>query len=352
MQKEAIVVPLRGGRAWRLASDEGPYLNGFDSAPCPLSFLTTGMVSSYMNEILALAKQRGIVVNDVVLVQDNFYTMAGSALDGSMLGGALPVELEAQIDTEASDEAVGALLVDAVHASPLNGLMRKVHTSLFSLTVNAEEIGVGKVASIDGPAEPDPGDRFPLVEPGAAHERDAQLVARVEAVRARTGVAGGAGSSLQASQQRTLHIRGTCRRLADGRNEIMQVLFSPIGSTFRFVSDECEEFGGEGRAPDAASYISAGIAFCFMTQLGRYAAITKQNLDAYKVVQDTHFSAGGASGGTGEPGRADAVETHVYLDTGEGEDFARTALDMGEQTCFLHAFCRTDLKTKVRVKRL
>ncbi len=44
MQKEAIVVSASSGKAWRLASDEGPYLDGYDSAPCPLSFLTTGLV--------------------------------------------------------------------------------------------------------------------------------------------------------------------------------------------------------------------------------------------------------------------------------------------------------------------
>ena len=52
MQKEALVTSTDGdGTVWRLSSDEGPYLNGSDLAPCPLSFLTTGMVSSYMNEI-------------------------------------------------------------------------------------------------------------------------------------------------------------------------------------------------------------------------------------------------------------------------------------------------------------
>jgi len=66
-------------------------------------------------------------------------------------------------------------------------------------------------------------------------------------------------------------------------------------------------------------------------------------------VQDIHFSKGGASGGTGQAGRADPVETHVYLHSLEDDEFARAALDMGEQTCFLHAFCRTDLKAKVRV---
>ena len=94
MQKEAIVVNVRSGKAWRLASDEGPYLDGHDTAPCPLAFLTTGMVASYMNEILALARQRRIKINDISLLQDNFYTMEGSAVRGTMVGGALPVELE------------------------------------------------------------------------------------------------------------------------------------------------------------------------------------------------------------------------------------------------------------------
>lgn len=89
-----------------------------------------------------------------------------------------------------------------------------------------------------------------------------------------------------------------------------------------------------------------------MTQLGRYAKIMKKNLDEYKVVQDAHFSLGGASGRTGVPGDADAIETHTYLDTSEDEEFARKALDMGEQTCFLHAFCRTALKTKIRITRV
>jgi hypothetical protein len=87
-----------------------------------------------------------------------------------------------------------------------------------------------------------------------------------------------------------------------------------------------------------------------MTQAGRYAKVLKKDLREYRVAQDTHFSLGGASGGTGKPGAADPVETHLYVDSSEDESFARGLLDMSEQTCFLHAFCRTELKTKIRVK--
>ena len=45
-QKEALVRSAKTGDTWRLVSDEGPYLNGHDAAPCPLAFLSTGMAAS------------------------------------------------------------------------------------------------------------------------------------------------------------------------------------------------------------------------------------------------------------------------------------------------------------------
>lgn len=99
--------------------------------------------------------------------------------------------------------------------------------------------------------------------------------------------------------------------------------------------------------PDPAPYVAAGIGYCFMTQFGRYAEIKDEDVSDYRIVQDTYLSLGGASAGTGEPGRADPVETHMFLDTTAGERFARDALDMSEQTCYLHALCRTDLEPNV-----
>ena len=118
--------------------------------------------------------------------------------------------------------------------------------------------------------------------------------------------------------------------------------YSPYGTSFRFLSAE------DGRAPDANTLISAGIGFCFMTQFGRFVSMLKLDLPDYRIVQDTHFSLGGASGGTGRAGEADPVETHVYLTTEESDAVAQEMLDLSEQTCFLHAFCRTDLKTKLK----
>ena len=348
MQKEALVASARTGAVWRLASDEGAYLAGLDEAPCPLAFLTTGMVSSYMNETLALARLRGLAINDIRLIQDNYYTMTGSALKGTMVGGAKNVDLTAQISSDVPREDLNRLLLDATAASPLNGLMRGSKESLFTLSHNGQEIATDRAQPIGRPAEPDPGDRFD--EAQAAPGDWSTLMRRGGMTPKAEHSVTLANDSLSDRQDRLLHVRAICTLREDGVKQIEQQLFNPHGSIFHFLCDEAPENGGKGSAPDAASYISAGIGFCFMTQLGRYAKIVKKHLKEYRIVQDAHFSLGGASGGTGKAGGADPVETHVYLDTCEEDDFARQALDMSEQTCFLHAFCKADLKTRVSIR--
>ncbi len=352
-QKEAIVASSRTGMTWRLASDEGPYLDGHDEAPCPLAFLSVGMVASYANEITALAKMQGITIRHLKLTQDNYYTMSGSMPKRTMVGGALPVELLVEIDCDLDDTALNEFLMNAVHASPLNGLMRGQLESLFTLTKNGGELQPNKALRMDGAVYPDPGDHFAKARPTSGAAFDA--LSWPHGITPKKAVDGGtakAGSSLAEEQNRTLNIGAICTLREDGMKQIQQMQYSPHGTSFNFLSEEAPINGGQGRAPDANTLISAGIAFCFMTQFGRFVKMLNLDLSDYRIVQDSHFSLGGASGGTGEAGKADPLETHVYLETNEPDDVAREMLDMSEQTCFLHAFCKTDMKTKLKIQRV
>lgn len=346
-QKEALVTSAKTGKTWRLASDEGAYLDGTDYAPAPLCFLTVGMVASYMNEIMALAKMRNINIDNIRLIQDNFYNMKGSMAKGTMIASAHDVELEAQIDSDADHNELMKLLMDATAASPLNGLMRGEHESLFTLSHNGEEIQPEKALPIGKPAEADPGVKMDSAKPAFGDWND--MCVKGGATPKHKNSVSGASSSLKDHQNRLLHLRGICTLRPDGVKEIVQHLFNPHGSVFTLLSEEGEEGGGQGRAPDATSYISAGIGFCFMTQFGRYAKMQKSKLTDYRILQDSHFTLGGASGGTGKAGKADPLETHVYLESEENDEFAKNILDVSEQTCFLHAFCKTNLKTHIRL---
>jgi uncharacterized OsmC-like protein len=352
-QKEAIVASSRTGEVWRLASDEGPYLDGHDAGPCPLAFLTAGMIASYMSEITALGRLRDVAIRRLRLVQDNYYTMSGSMQKRTMIGGALPVELSVEIDCDLRDGELRTFLLNAIGASPVNGLMRGRLPSLFALAKNGTELRPARAKRIAGDIYPDPGDGFDRCQ----FDRPASAWCLVgpQGATPRKEVKGGtsaAGSSLADEQHRTLNVGGIGTLRDDGVKEIVQLQYSPHGTSFKFLSDEAPANGGGGRAPDANSYVSAGIGFCFMTQFGRFAKMLHLNLEEYRIVQDSHFSLGGASGDTGKPGEADPLETHVYLTTSESDDVAREMLDVSEQTCFLHALCRTDLKPRLNVVRI
>ena len=344
-QKEALIRSAKTGDTWRLVSDEGPYLNGHDAACCPLAFLSVGMAASFMNEILAYASQKNVEIRRLKLTQDNYYTMKGSMPRRTMVGGAENIELQVEIDCDLDDEQLNQFLTEATYASPLNGLMRGQLTSLFKLAKNGAEVACNKASELDGALLPDPGNLFTSLEAQPSELVLMEKVGPTPKKEVRGGTATGS-SSLSDEQDRRLNIGAVAVLREDGIKEIQQMQYSPYGTSFRLLSSE------DGRAPDANTLISAGIAFCFMTQFGRFVSMLKLDLPDYRIVQDTHFSLGGASGNTGKPGEADPIETHVYLQSSESDEIAQEMLDISEQTCFLHAFCRTDLKTKLKVTRV
>ena len=344
-QKEALVSSARTGQTWRLVSDEGPYLNGYDAAPCPLAFFSVGMAASYLNEILALAEQQGIVLYKLRLVLDNFYTMKGSMPRRTMVGGAEPVELVAEVESDADDSVLTELLVDATVASPANGLLRSRLESQFKLARNGLPLPTTDSRELAGSILSDPKGTFDEM---TAARSQFELVSTVGTTPKKVVDLGtrGAGSSLKDEQNRRLNIGAIATTRNDGIKSIQQMQYSPHGTSFKFLSSE------DGRAPDAVTLMSAGIGFCFMTQFGRFASMLDLDLPAYRIVQDTHFGLGGASGETGKPGAAGPVETHVFLETSESDAVAQEMLAISERTCFLHALCRTDLKPRLKIKRL
>ncbi len=344
-QKEALVRSAKTGDTWRFVSDEGPYLNGYDAACCPLAFLSCGMVASYMNEIVSLAEQQDVEIRKLKLIQDNFYTMTGSMMKRTMVGGAENIELQVEIDCDLDDASLNDFLVNATYASPLNGLMRGRTDSVFKLSKNGTELPTADALQFDGKILPDPGNSFSKATPTDAANG---LMSKIGPTPKKE-VTGGTttnSSSLSDEQNRRLNIGAVAKLREDGIKQIQQMQYSPYGTSFMLLSSE------DGRAPDANSLISAGIGFCFMTQFGRFVSMLKLDLPNYRIVQDTHFSLGGASGSTGKPGSADPIETHVFLKTTESNETAQEMLDISEKTCFLHAFCKTDLKTRLKVKRL
>lgn len=343
MQKEALVYYQPTRTLWRFASDEGPYLKGTDLAPFPLAFYAAGMAFSFAAEFLKHARAYPVTIEKFELEQDNFYTMEGSAIRGDMLGGCLPTKILLKADTDADDATLQTLTAAAEKSSPAQGYMRSQLQNVFSLWHNGVQVEVVRLHPSQNAAS-DPATRF-NAPPAADNPRD-DMVIKLDAAEAVFGVTGGAGSSLQSEQKRLLHVRTLLSQREDGLLEAKVQLLKPIGSTFRFLCDVDNTASGDAQAPPPLAYLAAGVAFCFMTQVGRYAKIVKRGLQSYRVVQDTVFNVAAGQA------NAEPVDTHLFIETAEASDVSQKLLSMSEQTCFLHAAMRTEVPSEVSVERL
>jgi len=351
MQKEAIVNNGFTKSAWRMVCDEGPWLNGTDLSSFPLGFFSAGMVASLASEIVALAKQREISIHSLQLIQDARYSMEGSAVKRTMTGTALPIETEIRIDCAAANADIEKLVSHAVAASPTDAIMRTELESHFKITKNDRDIGVGAAKSSTTPAASDPGRLFDNVVPADSAGYSENIIEKQEGVDTSADKVSSKPVGYASDQKRMVQVRAVLRIRDDGLKTIQTQCIQPSGgSVFNFLSDDSEEFGGEGRAPTGIDYLSAGVAFCFMTQLGRFAGIVKQDLQSYGIVQDTRFSLPGASARLDKAATAGPVDTHVFLTSDADDEANRLLVDMGEQTCYLHACYRGAAKTRLRIQ--
>ena len=342
MQKEAIIQCKPGGIVWRIVCDEGPWLNGTDLAPFPLAFFTAGLAASFISAFLEEARGRDVQVNSVNMEQENFFTMEGSALRGTMVAGAQPVQVTFSASGNASVSQLQEIAEVAVHSrSAAECCLRQALASGFAVRANNEEL----------PWTGEPANRVAaLADPTAVFEQVRPASTEELTIIRKTGSSGKSNSDavgLQAQQKRIVHVHTEGKIREDGLKSIIVQCIQPAGSRFEILSDSSRAEGGQERAPSGLVYLSAGVAFCFMTQIGRYAQITKQKLNGYHIIQDTGFRLAQNC----EPD-AHAVETLVCLDTGEPRDKSLQLVRMAEQTCYVHASYRIPTRTELKFQAL
>jgi len=339
MQKEAIIQYGPTGAIWRVVCDEGPWLNGTDLAPFPLAYFTAGMAASLMSDFIDEACEREVHLDSFDLVQDNFFAMEGSALRGTMAASVQPMRVTIAAHGVGCSNDFEIVAETAVHErSAANSCLREKLPSRFAVRANDRELAWPGLAADAVSALTDPSDLFENIRP--MNHGDTTLIRKIEAV----AEAAGDPVGLVAEQKRIVHVKNQGTIRDDGLTSLDVLCEHPPGSRFRMLSDSASLSGDQERAPTGLAYLSAGVAFCFMTQIGRYAHITKQRLNGYRIIQDTAFR----SSRNDEP-QALAVETLVYLDTDEPDDKSLQLVKMAEQTCYIHAAYRSATETEVTV---
>ncbi len=335
-QKEAVVTEGADGSSWRLTSDEGKHLRGTDLAPFPLGFFNAGMQSDLYGRIRMLAAARGIGLGTVEIRVANHYWLTGSFIHGTGEGHAEATDIDVRVQSDAPTEAITALVAAAMDASPAIAFLRSpLSGNAFALYINGRR---RKVEGVVNSASADAGDPYRTY---ARAPRPLDIDARRDLIEKTSQVEQGTSEPAPATVTNKLirNILGEGKSAGgDGMYETDTWLGLPGTSHFKLVSDE----SGNADAPCGLALLSAGIAFCYMTQLSRYIENMKMNIHGVRLVQLNPYVAGSTA--TAEP-----IDTHLFLNGEAADETHLQLLTIAARTCYLHAAAKTPTEPNVRI---
>ena len=331
-QKEAVVSEGAAADSWRLTSDEGAHLHGTDLAPFPLGFFNAGLQGDLYVRLVALAQQQGIAISDVEIDLINRYWLTGSFVQGTGEGHAEPTEIEVRLRTGAAPAAVTALVDAAVAASPAMALLRAPLRNTFALYINGRRRHVDGAENSTAKDAADPY-RVYAAPPRPLAAGPTDIIEKGGSAEA--GKSQPAASTITGKQIRTIVGRGRAR---GGLFEVETWLVMPGASHFVLRMDTTER----GAAPSGLAMLSAGIVFCYMTQLARYIENMKLSIGDVRLVQLNPYVAGPQA-------QALPIDTHLFLNGAAPDETHVKLLTVAARTCYLHATAATPLDPVVKI---
>jgi uncharacterized OsmC-like protein len=335
-QKEAVVTEGADGSSWRLTSDEGKHLRGTDLAPFPLGFFNAGLQGDLYGRIRSLAANRDIPLDSVEIRVANHYWLTGSFIHGTGEGHAEAPDIDVHIDSAASTDAIDALVAAAADASPAIALLRTpLSGNTFALYINGRRRQVAGVANSPNAEAADPYRTYTRAPRPLATNARRDLIEKTGQVE--QGVSEAAPATVTNKLIRNVLGSGKSRA-QDGLFGVDTWLGVPGSSHFRLLSDE----SGTGEAPCGLALLSAGIAFCYMTQLARYIENMKMDIHGVRLVQFNPCVAGPSAA-------VEPIDTHLFLNGAAPEDTHAQLLTIAARTCYLHAASKTPTEPKLRI---
>jgi hypothetical protein len=342
-QREAIASDGAAGPAWRLTSDEGLHLKGTDLAPFPFGYFNAGLQVDLLRRLRDAAATAGIALQAVETSLDSEYALTGSFALGNACALAAPARIEVRVESNASSAAIAALVAAALAASPVLALLRAPVACRYALRVDGRPQalpGLAAAPAVDA-VDPDsawPGGPRPLAGGGG---EDAVLKTAVK--EAGTPTIAPPGTTTRMVRNVTGHGRLVD---ADGGTAVETWLQYPGASHFVFRGDA----GAAARAPCGLTLLSAGLAFCFMTQLSRTlehlpAMAPLRGMRGARVVQTTAFGAAAAP----LTARCGGIDTCVFLDGGAPAALYAELVMLAARGCFLRAAAAAALAPMLRV---
>jgi uncharacterized OsmC-like protein len=122
-----------------LATDEGKFQGGEDTAPTPLEFFLTGLVGCLMTQIRVFAKRLKIPVDDVNVTCRAKWEAIPDPV-GPYQGRPVGFEIDVDVKSEADPEKVSELISAARRGCFVEQTLRQANEIAHNLTVNGKNV--------------------------------------------------------------------------------------------------------------------------------------------------------------------------------------------------------------------
>jgi uncharacterized OsmC-like protein len=320
-QKEGLVTDLSTGRSWRLAADEGIYLRGTDLAPAPLMHWGAGLHADVTSRIAGAARHRGAELTGLRVTLTQGFGSQGSFARGEALGLVGELRWTVEVESAAPEEQVEAAVTEGLRRSPAHAALLEPTEGTFALYTNGRGTPVVGVPQSEVTTQVDPFRRHAAPPAPKGDTVSAQLLTRQPATEV-----GKIGLTDDQTETIHWHVQVSGNYQPESRLTASTVSFPGTGaSSWTLLSDEtgCA-------APSPLAYFSIGTAFCYHTQLCRYAKVRRMAVSNPRLVQSSDFRVDAGSA------VAEPLDTHLYLDGSVTEAQTASLLTAAANTCYAH----------------
>lgn len=335
-QKEAVISQGESGSVWRIACDEGKVMNGDDLAPFPLGFFNVGVMSDIYNRLKRLAAEKQIELTSVQMGMSQLYGASGSFIHSTATAHVESCRLNIALNANIDAVTAKALVHHAFDASPAIALLRTpMSSNTFALYINGRRC---KVITHKNSAAKDATDPYLAYK---TPPRPCQQKPRTDLIRKSDNTQTNLAElvPLNTPDKRLFAVAASGRSLSKGLEfETDTWIDRPGMSRFSLISDESETQS----APSGLGLMSAGIGFCYLTQLMRYVEAQKFDIHNARLVQFNPYM-------PGTKAQAGDIDTHLFLSGNAPDEAHLNLLSIAARTCFMHVATTMQIEPEIEV---
>lgn len=335
--KEGLLTDFGNGRAWWLVSDEGKYMGGTELGPAPLMYWLVGMEATISAAIAEQMRDRKISCSSIEVLLRQDYGFSGSFSKGDAAGFPGPLTVKVSLNCDAPQELQDEILALVIRETRVFDPVEKTVHSNFSLYANGRAVNLPGITQGADRAKDDPFLRH-TTKPGPAVTKN-QMNKQTTSPLLQRRTAGTLNPHVPEGHEfdERTWFSLTSAGVYDFAQQVVRSVSELSGSRSRrweFLSDPAGH-----KAPTPFGLLSIGVAFCFHTQLARFAKVRRMDLEQPRLLQDSSLLTENQS-----------FETHVFVNGHQGEEAASSLVKVAMNTCYAHKSLNADLKVVTNIR--